>query len=172
MLELSWIKSINKSLKDISRLDSIELVICSNSLEIFIATEFAISPQPCDTSISSTIFDALTPWITASLNKLVNGVIYIASFAAIESSMDGRIIWYALKTSPKVESIAPTGTSAIIGLFCRQAARLSSLISILNAPSESEVAENSPSSLVKLKFWSIKISAPSIYPSITFPENT
>ena len=112
------------------------------------------------------------PWITASLNKLVNGVMYIAAFELIESFIDGRVIWYALETSPRVESIAPTGTSAIIGLFWRQAARLSSLISISNAPSESEVAENSPSSLVKLKFWSMKISAPSIYPSITFPENT
>ena len=165
-------KSINKSSNDMSRLDSIEFVICCNSLEIFNATELARSPQPSDASISSTIFDALIPWITASLSKLVNGVMYIAAFALIESSIEGRIIWYAFETSPRDESIAPTGTSAIIGLFCKQAARLSSLISMLNAPSESDVAENSLSSFVKLKFWSMKISAPSIYPSITFPENT
>ena len=116
------------------------MVICSNSLEIFTATELASSLQLVAWSISSTIFDALIPCITASPNNVVNGVTYIAAFASTESLIDGRTIWYALETSPKDESIAPTGTSAIIGLFWRHDAKLSSLTSILNDPSDDDVA--------------------------------
>ena len=69
-----------------------------------------------------------------------------------------------------MESTAPTGTSATIGLLFKHSNKLVSSILIKKDPSEFVVVEYSPESFIRLKFWSINISAPEIYPSMTSPE--
>ena len=87
------------------------------------------------------------------------------------SFIDGNTILYALVTSPNVESIAPTGMLATIGLDSRQLNKSKSLVPIVKLPSDVVTDDSSPLSSLKLKFWSIKTVAPSIYPSIVFPLN-
>ena len=124
------------------------------------AIELPMFWQPSATVNSFSNLRSSFAFVICSENKVEKGDITI--FSAPLSFNEGNIIWYALVTMPKVESTALTGTSATIGLFFKHSYKVKLSVEISNLPSESVVADNSPSSLRKLKFWSIKIFAPLI----------
>ena len=126
-------------------------------------SDATLSPIPRQPSVTVNSFSNLRSslaFVICSENKVEKGDITI--FSVPLSFNEGRIIWYAFVTTPKVESIALTGTSATIGLFFKHSYKDKFSVEISNLPSESDIADNSPSSLRKLKFWSIKIFAPLI----------